>query len=554
MTTVQDGRAELTSALRAARRHIGLVGLFSLVLSGLALTGPLYMLQVYDGVLPGRSAAALVMLTGLMLALFALLTVVETSRARILARIGARFQAHLDLRAFAAGLQSGAGGPADVEAVRRLLASPAIGAVFDLPSTLLFAAGLAAVHPWLGLLAIAGAASLACVTALAHRLTASAAGAAARAELGAQRFAAQIAADLASLTALGMATRLADRWAARRREALGLALRATDTAALYAALSHGLRLALQSAMLGLGAWLVLAGSLSPSAMVAASILFGRGLAPIEVAIGQWPVIQRGLAGWRALAETLSAVPAGPVRRPLPRPDALLETSDLTVVPPGAQRASVRLVSLRVSAGEVLAVTGPSGAGKSTLLRALAGAWPPAGGSIRLGGVGLPYYDRAELGGYLGYLPQQPRLCEGTIAQNIARFLDAPPRDAIEDAARRAGAHDMILALPQGYDSAIGPEGPALSGGQVQRIALARALFGDPAVLLLDEPATHLDRDGIEALRRAVSGFARSGGAVIFAAHAGFNALPCTGEIALANGARQPAPPVLPPGQRAGGIP
>ena len=271
-------------------------------------------------------------------------------------------------------------------------------------------------------------------------------------------------------------------------------------------------------MLGLGAYLVLQGELTPGAMIAGSILMGRALAPIELAIGQWALVQRARKGWSNLAQLLSETPPESPRTDLPKPRAKLDVMQLTVVPPGEQQAALRLVSFAVQPGQAIGVIGPSGAGKSTLARALTGVWAPAGGKIRLDGASLDQYAPDVLGKYIGYLPQRVTLFDGTIAENIARLSAAPDDAKIVAAAKKAAAHEMILKLPDGYDTRVTAAGGRLSGGQMQRIGLARAMYDDPMILVLDEPNSNLDNEGSEAVNAAIRTMKSEGRSVLIMAH------------------------------------
>lgn len=290
-------------------------------------------------------------------------------------------------------------------------------------------------------------------------------------------------------------------------------------------------------MLGLGAWLVLQQELSAGAMIAGSILMGRALAPIESAIGQWALVQRASEGWRRLGELLTRQPVEPPRIALPRPRALIEAQNLSVVPPGEAVAVLRGVNFRLDPGQALGVIGPSGSGKSTLARALIGVWRPAAGKVRLDGAALDQYDPDVLGGYIGYLPQRVTLFEGTIAENIARLRGAPDGDAVVAAARKAAAHDMIVALPSGYDTRVSALGGRLSGGQIQRIGLARAMYGNPVFLVLDEPNSNLDNEGSLALNAAIRSMKQAGGSVFIMAHRPAAIQECDLLMVMENGMR-----------------
>ena len=293
-------------------------------------------------------------------------------------------------------------------------------------------------------------------------------------------------------------------------------------------------------MLGLGAWLAIRGEVTPGIMIAASILLGRALAPIDQAVAQWPVLQRALQGRRPLAELLRETPEEPERTPLPAPEALLEANNLVVAAPGAEVPAVRGASFRLEPGRALGIAGPSASGKSTLAKALAGVWPPLAGRASLGGAALDQYGEEALARHVGWLPQEVVLFGGTVAENIARLAPEPDADAVVEAAVRAGAHDMILALPGGYDFEVAAGGAALSGGQRQRIALARALYGDPAVAILDEPDAHLDAAGSEALNRAVAGLKARGGAAVIVAHRPGAFAECDAVLVMEDGRARPA--------------
>ncbi|MGL4278900.1 MAG: type I secretion system permease/ATPase, partial [Albidovulum sp.] len=320
------------------------------------------------------------------------------------------------------------------------------------------------------------------------------------------------------IQSLGMRGAGFTRWMAARDTALRESLAAGDATGGFATFTRTFRLFLQSAMLGLGAYLVLRGELTPGAMVASSILMGRALSPVEQSIGGWALVQRAQEAWQRLSQLLSAQPEEAPRTALPRPRALLEANQLTVAPPGQNQASLRMVSFKLEPGQALGVIGPSGAGKSTLARAITGAWKPASGWLRLDGATLDQYDPDVLGDHIGYLPQRVTLFDGTIAENIARLSPSPDDAAVVRAAQKAAAHQMILDLPQGYDTRVTQSGGRLSGGQIQRIGLARALYGDPVLLVLDEPNSNLDNDGSTALNTAIRTMKQDGKSVIIMAH------------------------------------
>ncbi len=498
--------------------------LFSMFTNLLMLTGPLYMLQVYDRVLGSRSEETLLALSILIAFLFLMMGLLDYVRGRVAARIGARLQDGLDGRVFGAALTRARrdGGPQtglqDLEAVQRLLSSPAFMAIFDIPWTPIFLAAIFIFHPWLGWLALGGGALLVVIALINQSTTKDPMKEAASASMRADRMAGQLQSEAELIRSLGMHGAAFSRWRQQREVALGQSIRSSDRVGGFTTLTKTLRLFLQSAMLGLGAYLVLQEQLTAGAMIAGSILLGRALAPIELAIGQWALIHRARDGWANLRTLLGETPEEPGRLPLPRPAARLNVHQLAVVPPGETQAALRMVSFKVEPGQAVGVIGPSGAGKSTLAKALTGVWAPAAGQIRLDGATLDQYDPDALGGLIGYLPQTVSLFDGTIADNIARLSPNPDPDAVVKAAQKAAAHELILKQPQGYDTQVTAVGSRLSGGQIQRIGLARALYGDPVMLVLDEPNSNLDNEGSDALNEAIREMKADGRSVLIMAH------------------------------------
>jgi ATP-binding cassette subfamily C protein len=518
------GPDELTQFRRRNGWLLWSIAVFSMAVNALMLTGPLYMLQVYDRVLGSRSQETLVALTLLITFLFLMMAVLDFVRGRVGARYGARLQAALDERIFAAALararRTGEGQTAltDLASVQRLTGSPVFMALFDLPWTPLFIGAIFLFHPWLGLLAVVGMAVLVIIALLNRALSQGPIARAAAVSHGADRMAGDMQGEAELIRALGMEASAFRRWHRQRHLALGEGMRAADLVGGFTATTRSVRLFLQSAILGLGAYLVLQSSITAGAMIAGSILLGRALAPIEMVIGQWGAIAEAAQAWRRLATLLGLEAPEPVRMALPRPKARLEVSQISVVPPGARVPTLRGVSFRVEPGQAVGVIGPSGAGKSTLARAITSVWLPAAGQIRLDGATLDQYDPEALGGYIGYLPQTVTLFDGTIGENIARLAETPDAAKVVAAARAAAAHDMILELPEGYDTRVSGLGARLSGGQIQRIGLARALYGDPVLLVLDEPNSALDNDGSIALNRAIQAIKADGRAVLIMAH------------------------------------
>lgn len=543
----EDGLRELRSARRRSRGLFWSVGIFSFFVNLLMLTGPIFMLQVYDRVLGSRSQETLLALFVLMAFLFGMMGLLDFVRGRVLARIGARFQAALDQRVFAAvvkrasldhGDSTNSNALRDLESVQRLMASPVFAALFDIPWTPVFLIGISVFHPWLGMLAVFGGAILIGITALNQISTRAPVMAANQSTMRAEFVSSQIRNEAEMVRSMGMQNAAFARWNVARAQALDLGLQASDSAGVYSVSSKTFRLFLQSAMLGLGAYLVLTEGLTPGAMIAGSILMGRALAPLDLAIGQWPAIQAAAKGWQTLGELLATVPVDPPRTPLPVPKASLEVTQLTVVPPGQQMASLRLVSFEVQPGQAVGVIGASGSGKSTLARALTGVWRPAGGKIRLGGAALDQYDPDVLGQHIGFLPQRVQLFDGTITENISRLSPNPDAGKVIAAAQKAAAHDVILKLPDGYDTRVTAGGGRLSGGQMQRIGLARALYGDPIILVLDEPNSNLDNEGSQALNAAIRQMKSEGKSILIMAHRPAAIEECEMLLVLDGGARR----------------
>ena len=523
---IKSGLDELRAVRRRSRGLYWSTGIFSFFVNMLMLTGPLYMMQVYDRVLGSRSEATLVALSLLVVFLYGMMGLLDYARGRILARAGARFQAELDQRVFDAMIRRSAvardpvaqTGLNDLESIQRLISSPVLGAAFDLPWTPVFLAGIALFHPWLGLLALGGGSILIVIALLNQLFSRAPQQKASMSGHKANLMSEEIRTEAEMIQAMGMREAAFRRWSKARVAALRDTLLANDTGGSFTTLTKTLRLFLQSAMLGLGAYLVLQGEMTPGAMIAGSILMGRALAPIELGLGQWPLVQRAMKGWDNLAELLAKVPPEQERTALPQPKALLEVQGLAVVAPGENRALLRNVSFRVQPGQAIGVIGPSGSGKSTLAKALTGAWRPAAGTVRLDGASIDQYAPDVLGRHIGYLPQRVQLFDGTIAQNIARLSPEPDSEKVVAAAKKAAAHDMIVKLPEGYDTPVSAGGGRLSGGQMQRIALARALFDDPVLVILDEPNSNLDNDGSVALNQAIKQLKAENKAVMIMAH------------------------------------
>lgn len=542
---LEPGRDELRAARKESRGLYWAVAIFSFFANMLMLTGPLYMLQIYDRVLGSRSEATLIALSLLVVFLYGMMGLLDYSRGRIMGRVGARFQARLDRRVFNAVVRKAALKPdestetglRDLEAVQRLMTSPVLMAVFDIPWSMVFLTAIFIFHPWLGYLAIAGGIVLILVTVANQFITKKPVLEANITSHRAEMIGSQIRNESEMVQSMGMRKAAFDRWQIARDKALVETIRSADVGGTFSAMTKTFRLFLQSAMLGLGAYLVLLGELTPGAMIAGSILLGRALAPIEMAIGQWPLVQRATKGWSNLEVLLSEVPPEVPKTMLPAPRAQLDVQGLTVVPPGEAQAALRMVSFVVKPGQALGVIGPSGAGKSTLARAITGVWRPAGGKVRLDGASLEQYEPEALGDYIGYLPQRVQLFDGTIAENIARLAMEPDPEKVVAAAKKAAAHEMILKLPDGYDTRVTGGSGRLSGGQIQRVGLARALYSNPVILVLDEPNSNLDNTGSEALNQAIRVMKDEGKSVLIMAHRPSAISECDVLLMLEGGAR-----------------
>ncbi len=509
------------SALRAQAHLLGAAFLLSVFVNLLMLTGPLFMLQVYDRVLVSRSEETLVALITLVVALYGLLWLLDSSRSKILARLAARIQTKLDDRAFRASVTAHSpaerSAPRHLETVQTFLASPALIAFMDVPFTPLFLAAIYVFHPQLGMLALAGGVTLAVVTAIGQWSLRRRVAMARQHQDQAQDFADALRQSAEFVQAQGLLPRVNDIWTHLRQKGLRASISAQDRSTSASTLTKALRLALQSLILALGAWLVLRNELTAGAMIAASILLGRALAPVEQLLGRWTQCLQARQSWAQLSTILAHDDAEEPKTRLPRPEGVSSRNATYVQNPG-HNILIYNVSFEVSAGEALGVIGRSGAGKTTLARLFTGCIAPSTGEIRLGGALLSHYQTSALGRHIGYLPQDTALIPGTLAQNIARFDPNARSEDIVEAAKAARAHDLIQSLPNGYDTWVSDPSGGLSGGQRQRVALARAVFGQPAVLVLDEPNSALDAEGSAALNAAIRSAKSHGQSVIIMTH------------------------------------
>jgi ATP-binding cassette subfamily C protein len=521
--------AGVAAALRGSRGLFIGVGLFSGVINVLALTGAIYMLQVYDRVLSSRSVPTLVALSILMVALFSASGVLDLVRTRIMARIGLRVDEALRERVFdclqKASLRGRNGDGLqpvrDLDRVRNFLSGIGPAALFDLPWIPVYITMIFLLHPLMGWFAVAGALLLVAITLLTELLSKGPAIEAVRS--ASLRLALAGAADRNAevVRAMGLSPHLQKRWRAFSDLHLGDQLKASDAAGGMGVMSKIIRLLMQSGMLGLGAYLVLQNQVSAGAIIAGSILMSRALAPIEIAIQHWRGFVESRQASHRLRELFAEVGDGGRQvTALPAPHRTLAVESLSVAPPGQSKPVISNVSFGLKAGEAIGIIGPSGSGKSTLARALVGVWRPesGAGAVRLDGAALDQWQPDDLGRHIGYLPQDIQLFEGTVAQNIARLDEAAADAGIVAAAQEAGAHDMIVSLPDGYQTRLGANGAGLSAGQRQRIALARALYGKPFLVVLDEPNSNLDSAGDAALSDAIRAIRERGGIAVVIAH------------------------------------
>ena len=518
---------EAVAAAPAIKWVIAATAVISGVVNLLALTSPLFMLQVYDRVLASGSIPTLVGLAILAAAMLTVQSALEIIRARVLLRIGEQFDNHLSGRVHDAVVRlplltrmpgDGLQPLRDLDNVRGFLSGQGPNALFDLPWMPLYLGICFLFHVWIGTTALVGALiliGLALITnglslhpvreTMAHNMRRNAL-------LESARRNAEV------IRAMGMDRRIASRWAVSNRDYLSTSRRAGDIANGLGGMSRTLRIMLQSAILGVGAYLVIQQEATGGIMIASSIMMGRALAPVDLAIANWKPLLMARQSWSRLQDLLASVPQDPPLMALPPPVRDLRVEALAIVPPGEKRVTVAGISLVVQAGSALGIIGASGSGKSTLARALVNAWAPASGKVRIDGASLDQWDREMLGRHIGYLPQGVELFDGTIADNIARFEEDAQAKAIVDAAKAAGVHDLILRFDKGYETPIGEAGSSLSAGQRQRIGLARALYRSPFLIVLDEPNANLDAEGEAGVVNAIAAVRARGGIAVVIAH------------------------------------
>ncbi|OLP61142.1 type I secretion protein [Xaviernesmea oryzae] len=526
-TQTKAGSVEPGDALKSCRSAFIGVAIASALVNLLYLTGSFYMLEVYDRVLPSRSIPTLIALSVLALLLYAFQGAFDMMRGRMLVRIANALDEAMTGRIYRAVVQAplkvnmpgdGLQALRDFDQVRAFLSGTGPTAFFDLPWLPLYILICFLFHPLIGTVAIIGSLILIALTFLTNRGTQLPSRRAAEAGNQRNAFAQASRRNAEVVQAMGMLGRMSALWAERNGTYREENRITSDVGNGYGAVSKVFRMALQSGVLATGAVLVIEGMASPGIIIAGSILTARALAPVELAIGNWRGFVSARQSWQRLKDMMTALPERPAPLELAPPRERLTVEGLAGGPPGAQRLIFGDINFTVHAGSALGIIGPSASGKSSLARALIGIWPSLRGSVRLDGAALDQWDSDRLGQHIGYLPQDVELFAGTVAQNIGRFSDNATAEAVVAAAKAARVHDLILRLPNGYETEIGDGGTALSAGQRQRVALARALFGNPFLVVLDEPNSNLDAEGEQALSEAVMSVRARGGIALVIAH------------------------------------
>jgi ATP-binding cassette subfamily C exporter for protease/lipase len=518
-------KGEIEQVLSTFKRTFITVGTFSAISNMLALVPSLYMLQVYDRVLASRNETTLLMLSLMMLAAYLFLSGLELIRSFVLIRVGAHFDMQLNKRVYTAAFEQNlkrVGGNAgqalaDLTNVRQFLTGNALFAFFDAPWFPFYLIVIFIFEPSLGFFALGGTVVLIALAYVNERVSHKPLAEANTMAIASTTLATNNLRNAEVIESMGMLPNLQARWFKIHSKFLHLQAQASEKAGMVGAATKFVQTSLQSLVLGFGALLVLEGKISPGMMIAASILVGRALAPVQQVIGVWKTVASTRSAYERLTALLQANPAREVGMALPKPLGNIQVEAVTAAPPGTQAPVLKGVNFALAAGDVLGVIGPSGSGKSTLARLLVGVWPAAVGRVRLDGADIYQWNKGELGPHLGYLPQDIELFAGSVSENIARFGEVDAEKVVL-AAKRAGVHDLILHFPKGYDTILGDGGAGLSGGQRQRLGLARAMYGDPSVLVLDEPNSNLDDVGEAALLKAINDLRERGKTIVLITH------------------------------------
>lgn len=516
----------LKTALKACKGSFLSVGFFSFFVNALMLVPSFYMLQVYGRVVTSGSIPTLVMLTLIMTILMGTMGSLEWVRSRIMVRLSTRLDVLLSRDVYRAsfkkaldsgGMDASAQPLNDLTGLRQFLTGNGLFAFFDTPWLPVYIGVMFLFHPWYGWFAIGCAIVLLMLAVVNEKLTGKAIADANKQNIAANLHTNKNLRNAEVIESMGMLETLMGRWGERQRQVLLLQSQASDKGGMVTSFSKTFRMLSQSLILGIGAYLAVKQEITPGLMIAGSILLGRALAPIDLMIGSWKGFISARSQYARLNEILDEQQAEPQRMSLPAPEGHLLVENLIVSAPGSKTPILKNISFAVPAGSVVGVIGPSASGKSTLARALLGVWAPQHGVVRLDGADINNWDKRELGPYVGYLPQDIELFEGSISENIARFREIEP-DKVIQAAKAAGVHEMILQLPEGYDTVIGSDGVNLSGGQRQRVGLARAIYGSPRLIILDEPNSNLDEVGERALAMAIQQLKASGATVFIITH------------------------------------
>lgn len=516
----------LQAALKACKGSFISVGIFSLFVNALMLVPTFYMLQVYGRVVTSGSISTLVMLTIIMSVLVITMGSLEWIRSRIMVRVSTKLDVLLSRDVYKAsfkrslesgGMDASAQSLNDLTGLRQFLTGNGLFAFFDAPWLPIYIAVMFMFHPWYGWVAIGSALVLLFLAYMNEKMTGKALGQANKENIAATLYTTKNLRNAEVIESMGMLNTLMNRWGMRQKNVLILQSQASDKGGIVSAISKTFRMLIQSLILGLGAYLAVNHEISPGLVIAGSVLLGRALAPIDLIIGSWKGFIAARSQYDRLNDTLDKLHAEPERMALPAPQGHVLVENLIVCPPGSKNPILRGISFGVPAGSVVGIIGPSASGKSTLARALMGVWAPQNGVVRVDGADISNWDKNQLGPYMGYLPQDIELFEGTISENISRFADVDAEKVVR-AAKTAGVHEMILLLPDGYDTVIGSEGVNLSGGQRQRIGLARAIYGLPRLILLDEPNSNLDEVGERALASAIQELKQTGATIFVITH------------------------------------
>ncbi|OUM37008.1 type I secretion system permease/ATPase [Pseudomonas putida] len=516
----------LQAALKACKSSFLSVGFFSFFVNALMLVPTFFMIQVSGRVVPSSSTSTLLMLLLILTILLATLGSLEWVRSRIMVRISNRLDVLLSRDVYRASfkraLNSGGGDATaqslnDLTSLRQFFTGPGIFAFFDAPWFPIYTAIMFMFHPWFGIMTMLSGAMLTVLAVINHRVTGKALAVANKENVSSNLVTTKTLRNAEVIESMGMLDTLMNRWAKRQRNVMLLQSEASDKGGVVSSVSKMFRIWSQSMMLAIGAYLVIHHEINPGLLMAGSLLLGRALSPIDQMINSWKGFVAAKVQYDRLSKVMDDLKSEPERMPLPAPEGHIQVENLIVAPPGAKAPVLRSISFVAPAGSIVGIVGPSAAGKSTLVRALMGIWPPQHGVVRLDGADIAAWDKQALGPYVGYLPQDIELFEGSISENIARFDKVDPQKVVE-AAQMAGVHEMILMLPDGYDTVIGSDGVNLSGGQRQRIGLARAIYGKPRLVVLDEPNSNLDDVGERALGVALQKLKESGATVFIVSH------------------------------------